>query len=188
MDGGTITRLSTRYGLTPRGTPSPLLMNGLIISCVSDRCRIAETGGSATPVGGQNGARPAKPHTPGNAFNRFRRRWSQQVPDFLEFCLNLFPGRIWAITKQLALRLVFAADRIVIFLYGGVFTGFQHGDDFRLRRQLKQVVIVPRIGSERRLVALEQFHLAVDGEHFLDEGPPEMQQAQGKASLVVRAQ
>ncbi len=174
-----------------------------------------------TPARGRNRARPAKPHTPGNAFNRFRRRWSQQVPDFLEFCLNLFPGRIWAITKQLALRLVFeaddlgefwrrkqgvafgeahlfrteiasrkvfAADRIVIFLYGGVFTGFQHGDDFRLRRQLKQVVIVPRIGSERRLVALEQFHFAVDGEHFFDEGPPEMQQAQGKASLVVRAQ
>jgi hypothetical protein len=35
---------------------------------------------------------------------------SQQVPDFLELCLSLFPGRIWAITKQLALRLVFEAD------------------------------------------------------------------------------
>ena len=55
-------------------------------------------------------------------------------------------------------------------------------------QQLKQVVIVPRIGSERRLVALEQFHFSVDGEHFFDEGPPEMQQAQGKASLVVCAQ
>ncbi len=31
-------------------------------------------------------------------------------------------------------------------------------------------------------------HLAVDGEHLFDEGSPEMQQAQGKRPLVVRAQ
>jgi hypothetical protein len=28
---------------------------------------------------------------------------------------------------------------------------------------------VPRVGSERRFVALENFHFAVDGEHFFDE-------------------
>src|SRR6266478_9471855 len=118
MDGGNQNRLSARCGLTPRGDAVPLLMNGknsagtavLIISCVRDRYRIAGTGGSVTPARGRDRARQAKPHTPGNAFNRFRRRWSQQVSDFLEFCLNLFPGRIWAITKQLALRLVFEAD------------------------------------------------------------------------------
>src|SRR5260370_27505210 len=83
---------------------------------------------------------------------------------------------------------MFAANRVVILLYGCVFTGLQHGDDFRLRRQLKQVGVVPRIGSKRCLVALENFHLAVDGEHLFDEGSPEMQQAQGKRSLVVRAE
>src|SRR5260370_21636361 len=40
------------------------------------------------------------------------------------------------------------ADLVVILLYGGVFTRLQHGDHVRLRRQLKEVVVVPRIGSK----------------------------------------
>src|SRR5260370_27445206 len=80
------------------------------------------------------------------------------------------------------------ADLVVMLLYGGGFTRLQHGDHVRLRRQLKEVVVVPRIGSKRLFVAFEQFHLAMDCEHLFDEGAPEMQQAQGKRSLVVRAQ
>lgn len=87
---------------------------------------------------------------------------------------------------EIAFRKVF--DRIVVLLYGVVFTGLQHGDDFRLLHQLKQVVVVPGVGSERRFVTLENFHFAVDGEHFFDEGSPEVQQPQGKASLVVRTE
>ncbi len=89
---------------------------------------------------------------------------------------------------EIAFRKVFSADRVVILFYSGVFTGLQHGDDVRLRRQLKQVVVVSRIGSERRLVALENFHLAVDREHLFDEGAAEMQQAQRKRSLVICAE
>src|SRR6266699_1088041 len=117
----------------------------LIISCVRDRCRIAEAGGSATPARGRNGARPAKLHTPGNAFNRFRRRWSQQVPDFLEFCLNLFPGRRWAITKQLALRLVFAADDLGEFWRRKQGVAFGEAQLFRIEIAPRKVFAADRI-------------------------------------------
>src|SRR5260370_23638076 len=113
-----------------------------------DRCRIAETGGSVTPARGRNRARPAKPHTPGNAFNRFRRRWSQQVPDFLEFCLNLFPGRIWAITKQLALRLVFEANDL------GEFWRRKPGVAFCEARLLRNEIASRKVFTSDRIVIL----------------------------------
>src|SRR5258708_7194764 len=111
-----------------------------------------------------------RPEMRSTDFNNGR---SQQVPDFLEPCLNLFPRRIRAITEQFALPLVFdsddlaqfrqrkqgvafgeghplgleiaspkifAADRVVILLYGGLFTGLHHNDSFPPRRHLKHVV------------------------------------------------
>ena len=79
------------------------------------------------------------------------------------------------------------ADLVVIRLDDRVLGGLQHGDHFWLRRQLKQVVVVPGVGSERLSVALEQLHLAVDGEHLFDEGSPEVEQAHRKRSLVLCA-
>src|SRR5437660_11175582 len=139
--GGTKTSLSARCVLTPQRDAVPLLMNGknsagtavLIISCVRDRYRIAETGGSATP------------HTLGNAFNRFRRRGSQQVPDFLEFCLNLFPGRIWSMTKQLALCLVFEADDLGEFWRRKQGVAFGEAHPFRIEIASRKVFAADRI-------------------------------------------
>jgi hypothetical protein len=42
--------------------------------------------------------------------------------------------------------------------------------------------------SNRLPVTLEQFHLAVDGEHLLDECPPEVQQPQWESSLILCAE
>ena len=44
---------------------------------------------------------------------------------------------------------------------------------------------MPCVGAERLPITFEQLHLAVDGEHFFDESPPEMQQPHRKRSLVL---
>jgi hypothetical protein len=47
---------------------------------------------------------------------------------------------------------------------------------------------VPGVCSNRLPVTLEQFHLAVDGEHLLDECPSEVQQPQWESSLILCAE
>src|ERR1017187_7670873 len=81
-----------------------------------------------------------------------------------------------------------AADLVVIRLDSRVLGGIQHSGHLILCRELKQVVVVPRVGAERLSVALEQFNLAVNGEQFLDERPPEVEQPHRKRSFVLRAQ
>jgi orotidine-5'-phosphate decarboxylase len=69
------------------------------------------------------------------------------------------------------------ADLVVILVYGRVLGGFQHSDDFRLSRELEEIVVVPGIRSEGRVVALEELDLAVDGKHLLDKGSPEVEES-----------
>ena len=46
---------------------------------------------------------------------------------------------------------------------------------------------MPRVGAERQFVAFQQLDLAMDGKHFLNESPAEMQQPHGKCRFIVRA-
>ena len=44
------------------------------------------------------------------------------------------------------------------------------------------------LAAERTTVLFHQFHLAVDGEHFLDKRPAEMQQPHGESAFVLCAE
>lgn len=56
---------------------------------------------------------------------------------------------------KIASRKMCAADLIVVRLDAGVLCGLQHGDDLRLCGELKKVVVMSCVGSERLAVALE---------------------------------
>jgi hypothetical protein len=87
---------------------------------------------------------------------------------------------------KVALGEMCAADFVAVGLGGAVLLGSQHGQHVELSRQLEQVVIVSRVTANRLPVTLQQFHLSVDSEHFLDERPPEMQQPEWESYLILR--
>jgi len=63
------------------------------------------------------------------------------------------------------------ADAVIVSLDGRVFVRSQHSIDFRMTRELEEIVVAPGIAAERLLGPLQQFHLAMDGEHLLNKCP-----------------
>src|SRR5207244_6686850 len=78
------------------------------------------------------------------------------------------------------------ADLVVVRLYCGVLIGLQHCDNFRLRGKPIEVVIVPCVAAKGLPITFEQLYFAVDRKHLFNEGPPEMKEAHGERSLVLR--
>src|SRR5437879_8672375 len=78
------------------------------------------------------------------------------------------------------------ADLIVVRLDCGVLIGLQHCDNFRLRGKPIQVVIVPCVAAKRLPITFEQLYFAVDRKHLFNESPPEMKEAHGERSLIIR--
>lgn len=70
------------------------------------------------------------------------------------------------------------ADFVVICFHHSVFGRGEHRCHFRLHGELEQVVVVPRVRPNGSSVALQQLHLAVDGEELLDESASKVKQAQ----------
>ena len=58
-------------------------------------------------------------------------------------------GKAHVVGMEIAPGKMGTADLVVIRLDGRILRGLQHGDYFWLRRQLKQVVVVPGVGAER---------------------------------------
>lgn len=98
------------------------------------------------------------------------------------------PGKTHLVGMEIAPGKMGSADFVVIRFDGRVFVRLKHRDHFLLCSELKHVVVVPCVAPKRLAVALEQLHLAVDGEHLLDERPPEVEQPHRKRSFVFCAQ
>lgn len=71
--------------------------------------------------------------------------------------------------REIAPIEVRAADAIIVCLDRFVLGGFKHREHLRLRGQLREIVVVPRIRAEGLSVSFEYFNLPMNSKHFLYE-------------------